>query len=286
MNQEMNPEPMDRSIDGESEFINEKFQALDDKSGDSEAFSGILVIRGTQPIIPVGGLVIGYDENGQCTSSLKLLLHGQVFHLWLEIALTHLIESKKNTDILLLKKQEAKANGNSPIFSELELEFIHGMQSIVASATAIDAFYATVKNHVQIPKDQSKAWGKKRTARYKQISETFKVAFKLNPELTNKLQNSLKEIYGFRDLAVHPPSEAVEAVLHPELQVGVEPRFIKFGSHNAKEIFTGVCSIIEELLKIGYAKKHLKINASCEGWLLLLETKQRKWESVKEGFLE
>jgi hypothetical protein len=40
-------------------------------------------------------------------------------------------------------------------------------------------------------------------------------------------------LFRFRDWAVHPPADFRQPVLHPDLQVGVDQRFLAFSSLNA-----------------------------------------------------
>jgi hypothetical protein len=56
-------------------------------------------------------------------------------------------------------------------------------------------------------------WRKGRTARYTQVSETVRRTFTLKPKGASALRANLKEIYRYRDLAVHP-SGRIEAPMH------------------------------------------------------------------------
>jgi hypothetical protein len=61
-----------------------------------------------------------------------------------------------------------------------------------------------------------------RTARYSQVAEVIRRAFNLKRNGVRLLLENLKKIYRLRDLAVHPSGKVQEALLHPELGVGVE----------------------------------------------------------------
>jgi hypothetical protein len=43
-------------------------------------------------------------------------------------------------------------------------------------------------------------------------------------------------VYRFRDEAVHPSATFSEPVMHPELGVGVERRFVMFGYESARQL--------------------------------------------------
>jgi hypothetical protein len=73
----------------------------------------------------------------------------------------------------------------------------------------------------------------------------------LRPNGVNELKSDLREIFRFRDLAVHPPGNVRAPVLHPELQVEVEWRFVAFCAENATAIVNKVQSIVQELTNKG-----------------------------------
>jgi hypothetical protein len=63
-------------------------------------------------------------------------------------------------------------------------------------------------------------------------------AIRIAYQLKNKGSKAfrVKEIYKFRDQAVHPSAAMEEAILHPEINVGVERRFVVFRYENAFQI--------------------------------------------------
>jgi hypothetical protein len=64
----------------------------------------------------------------------------------------------------------------------LEREFEASMQAMAAPAIALDAFYVSVKQRIEIPQDISDAWRKTKTARHVQISEVLRLGFNLGPK--------------------------------------------------------------------------------------------------------
>jgi hypothetical protein len=77
---------------------------------------------------------------------------------------------------------------------------------------------------------------RQRLARYKRVTEQLRMSFGLRKHGTANLQSVLREVYRFRDEAVHPSANFSEAVLHPQLHVGVEHRFVMFGYDNALQL--------------------------------------------------
>jgi hypothetical protein len=68
------------------------------------------------------------------------------------------------------------------------------------------------------------------------------------------VRDCLKEIYRFRDLAVHPTAKANEPVRHPELDVGVEWRFVAYRYENAQPLVRAAIQLIDELVSKGNPK--------------------------------
>lgn len=136
----------------------------------------------------------------------------------------------------------------------LEAEFESSMQAIMAAAIAWDAVYSVLRQHVEIPPAMVERWRKGRTARYSQVAEVVQRAFALNAEGAAALRANLKEIYRYRDLAVHPSGKLRAALLHPELNVGVEWRFVYFRASNAELAVSAAAAMLWDLAHNGKAK--------------------------------
>lgn len=197
---------------------------------------GIFVTKGMRVTIPKGGLTLQIDPDGKPQAELKALhLELDLCLYWLEIAVEHLATAEQANKAV----QSAHKSGDSEQKAEaLEAEFASGMQAITASAIAIDAFYAAVKERAAIANidELSRTWRKKGTARYKQIAEVIKRAFSLRPEPFQALRCNLKELMNYRGKAVHPPSGASKPMMHPELNQPTEWRFVVFRFVNAKAL--------------------------------------------------
>lgn len=208
---------------------------------------GVFITRGMTLTIPQ--IILTESENGKIElQPIVPLVRFDVCPSWIQIANSHLdraLEAEKNRNSAWTSTDEnlkAKA---------LENEFEASMQAIMSAAIAWDAFYEILKQYVDISEQTIKTWQQKRTARYKQVLETIRCAFSLKPKATALLRKNLKEIYKYRDLAVHPSGKIQEPILHPELDVGIEWRFVYFRAYNAKVIVSNTGSIIWEL-----ANKH------------------------------
>jgi hypothetical protein len=125
------------------------------------------------------------------------------------------------------------------------------MQAIMASAIALDALYAALQPNVALEEALVKKWRNARTARYSQVTEVVRRAFKLKTDGTKTLRENLKQIYRLRDLAVHPSGRLQEAILHPELNVGVEWRFAYFRAANAESVVNATTAMLWDLANQG-----------------------------------
>ena len=210
--------------------------------------SGVFISKGMNISVPVGGLQISIDPSGGLHGSLRLELHFDVVPSWTTLALKHLADAHNDK---LARQQAWSANVEEEKGSTLEREFQSSMQAIMASAIALDGFYAALQGKVKIDQTLRDKWRTNRTARYTQIAEVIRMAFLLKPKGSAVLRNNLKEIYKLRDLAVHPSAALKDPILHPELGVGVEWRFYYFRFDHALLVVRGSIETIHELVSRG-----------------------------------
>ena len=88
------------------------------------------------------------------------------------------------------------------------------MRAITASAFAVDAFYASVKSRSPAHPNQD-AWRANRTPRYAQVFETLRYHLKLKAPGASEIRDRVKELFRFRDWAVHPGSRFREPAFRP-----------------------------------------------------------------------
>lgn len=144
----------------------------------------VFITRGMRLSIPAGGLKIGLGPDGSEASSVRFQVGISLFPIWLEVALRHLREAVAANALLVSAHGKKESDG---IARALEDEFTHGMQSITASATAIDAFYASMKNFANFAADELAAMGTNRTSRPVRIKETLRRVFRLEASPTAQL---------------------------------------------------------------------------------------------------
>jgi hypothetical protein len=188
-------------------------------------------------------LSIGPD--GQLSSSMRVQLSLDMAPFWLDIAIARVLEAEAAHGRVL---EAAAGTDDDLLASAFEAEFTASMQAIAAAGIALDALYARIKEFAAIPPDIRRAWAEKGTARYKQLTEVFRRAFRISPRGAVILRTNLKLILSFRDTAVHPPAEARDAVHHPDVDVGTEWRLVHFRFANAMPIVRETLKIVLELL--------------------------------------
>lgn len=211
---------------------------------------GIYITRGMTVSIPSFSIRIG--EDGQLESDpVTLHVRFDVCPTWIQIAKRHL----ETALLAQSERQQVWAGSNEDAKAQaLESEFEASMQAIMAAAIAWDAVYAVLREHVTIPAAMAEKWRKGRTARYTQVSETIRRAFSLKPKVASALRANLKEIYRYRDLAVHPSGKIEAPMLHPELDLGMEWRFVYFRAKNAELAVMAAAAMLWDLANNGKAK--------------------------------
>lgn len=138
------------------------------------------------------------------------------------------------------------------------------MQAATAAAIGVDAFYAAVKDRIHVPERTARAWRKNGTARHRQIAEVLRLGFVLTPRVANQMRTVLHDIMRFRDQAVHPSGSLGQPHLHPELQRGMEWRFVTFRFTLVKTVVSLAVSLVAQLLFVPRSK-HTPLVAYCDG---------------------
>ncbi|MBV9510347.1 MAG: hypothetical protein JO303_08720 [Caulobacteraceae bacterium] len=225
--------------------------------------------------IPAGTPFFSIDDNGNLqTHTITPHVHFDVCPTWLEIAARH---GKDANEKKLARVAAWNSTDETAKAETLEREFESSMQAIMAAAIAIDSFYANLRDAVGISKKEIARWRENNTARYKQISEVLRRAFTLQNRHAVNLRKAIKEVFRFRDLAVHPSGDVTAPILHPELHVGVEWRFAYFRAENAEALVNLACQVVREL-----SEKGKPSNAEVERYAISLRERlssARMWQS-------
>lgn len=195
-----------------------------ESSSAAPSSGGIHISRGVRM-----RMVIADSGSGMKVPRVELQLDTCIH--WLDIALEHLAAARSAHNALL----EDKERGDN-FAALLDREFKSSVQAALAAATFFEALYAATLDRVSTKSKPHIAGQRRRQARYKRVAEQLRMSFGLRKQGTANLQSVLGEVYRFRDEAVHPSATFSEPVLHPQLQVGVERRFVMFGYSNALQL--------------------------------------------------
>ena len=235
---------------------------------------GVFITKGMRLTIPRFSIRLG--ANGDVEGDPVILHTGiDLCPYWLEISYGHMLETQKaNDDLMIAKASEDKEQ----ISHALQAEFTAGMQTIMASAVAIDAFYGNIKEHIDIPIELTETWRKNGTARYKQIAEVWRRSFSISQESAQKIRDILKEVTSFRDKAVHPPPGTSTPLLHPELNKVTDWRYSTFRYYNAKGIAGITLSIIAQSIQKTHEDKFKELKTYCDNLLKEVGPMVDRWE--------
>lgn len=195
----------------------------------SGASGGVHISRGVTLRIPSGGLVISVTDEQPKMEIKRVELQLNICVHWLEMALDHLSSAKAaHAGHVDTKTKGIDFDG------VLDCEFKASMQAAVAAATFFEALYAATLEWIPtkpVPYNPGS-----RQPKYKRVTEQLCKSFGLRKQGTANLSSVLKELYRFRDEAVHPSATFNEPVLHPQLQVRVEKRFVMFCYESARQL--------------------------------------------------
>ena len=235
----------------------------------------VFIGQGTQMSIPKGGLTIRVDsDGGSVIDPVTVHVRFDTWPMLLQLGLEQLADADhRHLEVL----DTWGGLRDDELGRSLGAECKAGMQAIVASGTAIDAFYAVVKERINILGETKDAWRRNRTARDRQIAEVMRLAFNMNPKGFARVRQILGEITRFRGWAVHPSGQPAEPVQHPELGVGVEWRFVAFGFQNAHSAVRVSLALIAQMLS-SPRKKHAKLDEYCRAVSSRIHPLVREWE--------
>jgi len=131
------------------------------------------------------------------------------------------------------------------VISELKAS----MRAITASAFAIDALYTSIKERSPKHPDQDK-WTQKRTARHKQVTETFRYHLRIKKAASvEQMKRRVSEVFRFRDWAVHPGAKFRQPEYRDDLNVALDWHYVAFRRENAVGATALTVSLLDSLVE-------------------------------------
>lgn len=146
--------------------------------------------------------------------------------VWFEVAVEH----ESAARLARIASKDA-AIGEAYITSQDD-ELKAAMVAVSAAAHAIDAFYGTVEQHIDLDPKNPAAWRKNRTPRRSRILETLKAGFDIGSRAT-KWEEDLRWLFDLRDAAVHHESRIRPTGDHPSGRVMVVQENIDYSREAA-----------------------------------------------------
>lgn len=198
-----------------------------------------------------GTRVIAIAADAESANSPAAVAHFDACPTWLDLAVRHLSDAKVARDARIAAWRNPDEHSRT---GALQWEFEASLQAMMASANAVDAFYAAVQGKVPLPQSLIEEWRDSRAPRHVRVSDVLSMAFSLEQKYANGVRRALAEIFRFRDLAIDPSTRTDAPILHPELGEGVEWRFAYFRHGNALLIVKASLRLITELVASEYHK--------------------------------
>jgi hypothetical protein len=195
-----------------------------------------------------GGIVLPFGEEPTAAGSTVPAACFDAVSKWLEIAIRYASDAQvaKHARVAAWEGTDEAARA-----AALEWEFEVSMQAIVACGVAVDSLSDMLQTRVELPRLLIDKWRENRTPHCIRVSEVFGRALSLAPKATTALHQNLSEILRFRDLAVGATAKANALILHPELQTGIEWRFVYFRCENALTIVRATSRLVWGLAASG-----------------------------------
>ncbi len=202
----------------------------------------------------------------------ELLL--DTWQFWLRIAMEQEeIARTARDDLILAVENDDKEAKMLALRGELQA----AMTSIVAAAFTFDAFYSGITHRIPAFPEQA-AWKKNRRPRAVRVAETIRRAFKISRRDPGELVKTMKELFKFRNWAVHPPSEFTKPVFHPVLKVGTDWRYAAFSASNCGKTTDTALTILTHCFD--NPKPHLpEIEKWCEFGRSVTAPLKEEWTS-------
>ena len=172
---------------------------------------GVLLARWTTLRIPPGGIVLRTTDDGSpAMGPVKVELSLAMWPHWLDMTVRHATTASKARKRVLASHA---ANDSSSLHDALTEEFQAGVQSISASAFALDGLYAELDEVAVIPQTTKDLWTKNRTSRAKRLAEVLRLTSVIPNHRFTKLRTGIVTVFRFRDEAVHPVARFAEPLL-------------------------------------------------------------------------
>lgn len=206
--------------------------------------AGIFLIEGMAANFK--DLSISIGDDGRIDARMDLVVGYDACIEWVKIALGHRGDAlRRMNDRRSIWAADVQSGPEHA--AALQGEFNSSIQAVVAAAVCLDALYDHLVRQVPVERNVRESWNKNKTARYRQISETIRIAFNVRNSEIKLIRNNLKTIFKLRDVAVHPSSMSISPLKHQELDILTDWKLVIFWGGVADVI---VCYVVRLLWDI------------------------------------
>jgi hypothetical protein len=214
---------------------------------------GIRTIGGD---LQVSDISITFDDDGNAAiGQPQIKLRTDMWPFWVEDALEAAATSCQMADQIpaLVAQLDDAGELRDQIDRQIDRLMIREsfatMRAITASAFAIDAFYATVKERCG-PHPHDGNWRHNGTSREKRITETLKYYLHLKANEVNNVESCVAQVFKFRDRAAHMEVKFRDPVYREDVEAGVDWHFHEFRRENAVNAVQFSLMVLDYLVSI------------------------------------
>ncbi|MDV3129596.1 hypothetical protein M1247_32150 [Mycobacterium sp. 21AC1] len=217
---------------------------------------GVRVVTGGD--LQISGLSITVDDEGQVSMGQpRVKIRTDMWPYWLEDAIDAAGVACQVADQIpgrmslfdAAEADEDKHRIDREIDRLMIRELRATMRAITASAFAIDAFYATVKERCG-PHPHDSLWRTKGTSRKKRITETLRYHMNIEPANVLGLKSCVAQVFTFRDQAVHMAAKFREPAGRLDIRSSVDWHFHIFRRENGVNAVHFTVMVMDYLVHI------------------------------------
>jgi hypothetical protein len=238
---------------------------------------GLFIVRRQGLRIPTGGLTFSINDDGTISGSLNRIEFSlDMCALWLRVAMDQLEDSMAAQTAAI---EASRAGDDQELGKHLEAECTAGMLAICSAAFGLDAIYAALKDRSPRVAGIPTSMTKRRSARFKIVAEALRREFRIGPKGIMQVHNILKEVYRFRDQAVHPKGAFALPVLKAEINKVTEWRFVSFGAPSARTAVRATVALLAQGVERP-RNANAEVAAYLKGLTPELQTLAARWRAT------
>lgn len=190
--------------------------------------------------IPAGGMRLTADGRLEI-DQVEVVL--DTWPYWLDVAIAHAIEAVSER-----RRLSDHVHDDDQKRAWLSAECKASMVAVAGAAIALDSFYGSLRKRRDMSELDAR-WKRSHAARATRVAETLVRSFRLENVAAKAIKAQVRELFRFRDWAVHPPADFKPAVPHDGIGSAVHWWFVAFGAPNARQAVINATTIIDHCVR-------------------------------------